>query len=86
MDYTKIGLFLIVVILVFTIVHKIAKNKKPFRRALLSVLSGLLSLSAVNLSGMFTGVFIPVSLLSLAVSTVLGVPGTVMMLLLNLFF
>ena len=39
----------------------------------------------VNLTGFFTGVYIPVSRLSLAVSAILGVPGVVSMLILQTF-
>ena len=58
--------------------------KKPFRRALGSALNGLVALVLVNITGGFTGVTLPVSLLSLGVSAGLGIPGVTMLLLLNL--
>lgn len=72
--------------IIFAIIHFAGKNKRPLRRALISMLSGLFTLLAVNLSGIFTGVFLPVSLLSLLVSIIGGIPGVTLMLGLNLFF
>ena len=39
-----------------------------------------------NLTGVFTGVTLPISLLSLLVSIIGGIPGVTLMLGLNLFF
>ncbi len=72
--------------LVFATVHYISKSKHPFKRALLSMAIGLCSLLIVNLISDFTGVYIPVSLLSILTSTIGGVPGTTLLLALNLFF
>lgn len=70
----------------FAIIHKISKNKHPLKRALLSMCCGAGTLLAVNLSGSLTGVFLPVSLLSILISVIGGVPGVTLMLSLNLFF
>lgn len=43
-------------------------------------------LTAINLTSGFTGVSIPVSFLSVAVSVIGGLPGVTLLLLLNLFF
>ena len=48
------------------------------------MLSGVLTLFAINLTAGFTGVRLPVSLLSLLVSSVGGVPGVTLLLFLNL--
>ncbi len=72
--------------IVFGIIHYAAKNKRPFKRALLSMLCGLVTLLAVNLTSGFTNVYIPISLLSLLVSVIGGVPGVALLLVLNLFF
>ena len=50
------------------VLHVAAGSKKPFRRALGSALNGLVALVLVNITGGFTGVTLPVSLLSLGVS------------------
>ena len=68
------------------ILHVAAGFTKPFRRALGSALNGLVALVLVNITGGFTGVTLPVSLLSLGVSAGLGVPGVTMLLLLNLIW
>lgn len=71
---------------VLLILHVAAGTQKPFRRALGSALNGLIALVLVNITGGFTGVTLPVSLLSLGISAGLGIPGVTMMLLLNLIW
>lgn len=61
------------------------QNKHPFKRSLLSMTLGAATLFAVNLTGAFTGVTLPISLLSLLVSIIGGIPGVTLMLGLNLF-
>lgn len=73
-------------LIVFAIIHFAGKNKRPLRRASISMLTGLLTLLAVNISGYFTGVFLPISLLSILISVIGGIPGVTLMLGLNLFF
>lgn len=73
-------------LIIFAVIHKIDKHKKPLRRACVSMLTGVLSLLAVNISGIFTGVTLPVSLLSLMTSIIGGIPGVTMLLALNLYF
>ena len=63
------------------LVQVIAKSKKPVRKTV-----GLCALVAVNLSGYFTGVRLPLNPLSIGVSAVGGIPGVTTMLLLNLIF
>ncbi len=70
--------------LLYAVLLVAAKNKRPLQRALLSMLSGVLTLFAINLTAGFTGVRLPVSLLSLLVSSVGGVPGVTLLLFLNL--
>ncbi len=72
------------VLLAFIIIHKIMGSRHPVRSALLSMLIGLLSLAAVNICSLFTGVDIPVSRLSVACSAFLGIPGVTAMLLLQI--
>ena len=45
---------------------------------------GIVAMLAVNLTSSFTGVVLPVSLLSVGVSAGLGVPGVTLLLFLNL--
>ncbi|MDO5124380.1 MAG: pro-sigmaK processing inhibitor BofA family protein [Eubacteriales bacterium] len=74
-----------VVLLVFTFIYFLCKKKKPLKRAFLSMLLGVLSLIAVDLSGIYTGVFLPISALSLSVSAVFGIPGVASMLVIANF-
>ncbi len=53
---------------------------------LFSAVSGLLALGLVNLTAAQTGVGLPVSLLSLGVAGVGGIPGVVVMLALRLLW
>ena len=70
---------------VFSVLHYLSKKKHPLKRALISMIVGALTLTAVNLCSGFTGVYIPISLLSIFISVIGGVPGVALMLILNLF-
>lgn len=67
------------------ILVKITGSKHTVRTAVLNMLSGLAALCAVELASGLTGIFIPISRLSLAVSGFLGLPGVTSMLLLQTF-
>ena len=71
--------------LAFSFIHYASKKKKPFKRALLSMALGTLSLFAVDLLAGLTGVYIPVTRLTLMTSLVGGLPGTALMVLLSAF-
>ncbi len=81
-----IGLIVFSTFIIFAVIHYCGKNKSPFKRAFMSMCCGILTLLAVNLSGSLTGVYLPVSLLSILVSLIGGIPGVTLMLALNLFF
>ncbi len=53
---------------------------------LFSAITGLLAFGLVNLTAAWTGVSLPVSLLSLGVAGVGGIPGVVLMLALRLLW
>lgn len=76
-----LGIFVALVL-----VQVIAKTKKPVRKTLLSIAVGLCALLAVNISGYFTGVQLPLNPLNIGVSAVGGIPGVTALLLLNLIF
>ena len=86
MPWWEIALVALGTLLCFSVIHFIAKIKHPFTRALVSIAVGLGTLLAVNLSTGLTGVSIPVSLLSVLVCAIGGVPGVTLLLALNLFF
>lgn len=86
MPWWGICLIIFSTFLIFAVLHYFGKNKHPFKRSLLSMVIGVLTLFAVNLTGTFTGVTLPISTLSLLVSAIGGIPGVTLMLGLNLFF
>ncbi|MGN1467250.1 MAG: pro-sigmaK processing inhibitor BofA family protein [Ruminococcus sp.] len=86
MSVWEIVLIILITLIAFAIIHKIDKHKRPLRRAFVSMLTGLLSLIAVNISGIFTGITLPISLLSVMTSVIGGIPGVTMLLALNLYF
>ncbi|HCA05226.1 MAG TPA: transcriptional regulator [Ruminococcaceae bacterium] len=80
-----IALILFTTFILFAFIHFLSKIKRPFSRAFLSMSLGAGLLAAINLTSSFTGVYIPVSLLSVFVSVIGGVPGVTLLLFLNLF-
>ena len=82
-------LFVVIVLissfLVFSFIHYAAKKKKPFKRTLLSMLLGIATLCVVNLLAGLTGVYIPVTQLTLLTSVAGGVPGVALLVLLSAF-
>ena len=72
------------VFVLLVIVQMIMKSRHPVRHAVGGILAGLCTLAVVNLTGVFTGVSLPVSPLTIGVSGVDGIPGVTMLLLLNL--
>lgn len=85
MPWWWIAAILAAAFLLFSSVHFFAKNKRPFKRALLSMSTGFLSLVLINLFSGVTHVAVPVSLLSLLTSVIGGIPGVTLLLFLNLF-
>lgn len=75
-----IGLMFFGAFLLFAFAHYISKSRHPFKRSLLSMAIGILTLIAVNLTGSFTGVYLPVSLVSVCCAAFGGVPGVTLML------
>ncbi len=73
-----------IVFLLLVIVQVVVQAKKPVRKAIGGILTGIIALVAVNISGFFTGVTLPVSLMTVGVSAVAGVPGVTLLLLLSL--
>lgn len=71
--------------LVFSFIHYASKKKKPFKRALLSMLLGVATLCAVDLLAGITGVYIPLTRLTLFTSLVGGMPGVALLVLLSAF-
>ncbi len=72
------------VLLLLVIVQVCARSRHPIRNAVGGMMLGWLSLLAVNVSGVFTGVTLPLSPLSLGVAGAAGIPGVTVLLLLNM--
>ena len=70
---------------VFSFIHYASKKKKPFKRALLSMLLGVATLCAVNLLASVTGVYIPLTKLTIFTSLIGGMPGVALLVLLSAF-
>lgn len=86
MPWWEIVIIMFVTFIIFAFIHFLSKNKRPFKRAMLSIFIGIATLLAINFTSGITGVYIPISLLSVLVSAIGGVPGVTLMLVLNLFF
>ena len=71
--------------LVFSFIHYASKKKKPFKRALLSMLLGVATLCVVDLLAGVTGVYIPLTKLTMLTSLVGGMPGVALLVLLSAF-
>ncbi len=70
-------------IVVMYILRRIAGDIHPLRNTVLGMLVGIAALTVVNLFSPLSGITMPVSLLSLTGSAVLGIPGVTSMLLLQ---
>ena len=79
-----LSMFLIMagVFVIFSFIQFAQKKKKPFLRAFLIMLIGTAALFAVNLISAWTGVYIPVTRLTLLTSAIGGVPGVALLVLL----
>ncbi|MBQ7809612.1 MAG: pro-sigmaK processing inhibitor BofA family protein [Clostridia bacterium] len=76
---------IVVCLIFFSIVYATTKNKKPFRRAFLSMVLGVASLIVANIAGKYIGVTIPISPLSITVSACGGIPAVAAMVLISNF-
>lgn len=70
--------------IIFSFIHYLSHSKKPFRRAFVSIMIGLLSLCAVNLLSGFTSVYLPVTTLSVLTCAIGGLPGTALLVMLTM--
>ena len=73
-------------ILLFIFMKVVIRPKYPILRIVGNVLEGSVVLWLVNITGAFTGITIPISLLSLLIATLCGIPGITTMVLLNTIF
>lgn len=71
------------VITILFIIHRASKSPHPFWRAVGSSISGILGFIFVLISYNYTGITLPINLITLSISSLLGVPGVGLLLLLN---
>ncbi len=62
------------------------RGKRPFRTMLITALCGLLAFAVVCISGIFTGVTLPVNPWTVACSALGGIPGVATLLFFKLIF
>lgn len=90
MTYLKTYLYPIVPIfagiICLFILYKILNSSKPFCNAVKSSLGGIIILFGVSLISDFTSVYLPISLMNIGISSLAGVPGVCMLIILNMIF
>lgn len=74
-----------VTFVLYSLIYVLRKKKKPCLRAFGTMGIGVLTLILVDITGVFTGVYLPISALSLSVSAVGGLPGIAAMLVIENF-
>ena len=72
------------IFILLILIQVILKAQKPVGKTVTEMGIGLGSLLLVNIAGIFTGVTLPISVLSVSMAAVAGIPGVTTMLLLNL--
>lgn len=63
-----------------------AKTGRPFKTILFFSAAGVLGLVLVNVTARYSGIYLPVNAYTVGTGTVLGLPGTVSLLLLRMIF
>lgn len=63
-----------------------ARSKKPLRTALHTSLQGIAALTAVNLTGLITGVTLSLNAITVLFTLIAGLPGVVMLTFLKLIW
>lgn len=74
----------VVAVILYSIIYKLGKNKKPVKKSIYSIFTGLFCLIIVNCLSVITKVYIPFSLMSILVSSLGGIPGITLLLSINL--
>jgi len=82
----KIICVLVIVFCICLLAYGIVKSKKRIRTVTVTALSGGLALFAVHFTSSFTAINMPISTLSLSTAVLLGIPGVILQLFLNLIW
>ncbi len=86
MSWQIICLSVIGIWTLYAVIEKIMGAVHPFRAAAAALAGGAVALAAVNLCSEFTGVYVPLSGMNLCVSSLLGIPGVIALLMIPMFF
>ena len=86
MQFIKISFIIILVVYTVLFLYFCRRNGDMIKTALLSAVSGLAVMTAVNLLSRFTGVNIAVNAWTVGSSAALGIPGVLGLLAMRLFF
>lgn len=87
MKATAVIIFYALIVIAVTIVTiTLIKTKRFFSAVFISVLQGVAALFAVNFAGSFFGVHIAVNPFSLAVSSIGGTSGVILLLISQVLF
>lgn len=76
----------VAVIAAAVVIYAITKTRHPLRTAFKSAMGGTAALLLVNLTAKATGCYIAINYFTVAVATVLSLPGVIGMLFLNIIF
>ena len=75
------ALFIFIILLLIRI---ILKCKKPISKTFYGIISGIAVLIISHIIGIYIDVEIPISIMSVGISSVAGIPGVIMILFLNM--
>ena len=74
----------LLVFITLVIIRIILKCKKPVSKTFYGMLSGVIVLIITHIAGLYIGVEVPISIMSVGVSSVAGIPGVILILILNI--
>lgn len=72
--------------IVFSIAEAIHGEKSPLQKVFSGMLSGAAALLFIHISSPYTGINLPISMLSLTTALIGGIPGTAAMLIINAIY
>ena len=74
----------LLVFIILVIIRVILKCRKPISKTFYGIISGIAILVLTHIVGCFINVEVPISIMSVGVSSVAGIPGVIMILFLNM--
>lgn len=86
MLYYKILFLIMFVSYIFVFLCYLIKHKTIRAVIFLNSFSGLFSMFVINLTSFLSGIFIPINSISVLMSSLLGIPGVCLFLLIDFLF